>query len=314
MDLPGGPPPHNAQGISSSAGTDHQLQIYHGAHCGSAQHEHDAGDPGLGSIYRAAHMLRASAATRTSGEAGSSSAAPEGCLSIPVHTPTDAAVLAPMPALALALRPSDEDESSDDEDGDDVLVHGKFPGRRLWDKAVTAGRWDSVESCSRALEFECPCDTPCLRSVRDGVIGIYQHRQEFQRQAGKRGQGGLRDELAAKLKEHYDAASRTFTNSFVVGSKGTCCERAYAVACGVSEATYSRARTDVRKGRPTHATIRRTSRTVMTVATPASVPMTESRILQNQYGGRTMTTTSCRLSPVATFKFSGQKVSLWTSF
>ncbi len=66
--------------------------------------------------------------------------------------------------------------------------------------------------------------------------------------------------------------------------------------------------------RPVCATIRRTSRTVMTVATPASVPMTESRILQNQYGGRTMKTTSCRLSPVATFKFSGQKVSLWTSF
>ena len=52
---------------------------------------------------------------------------------------------------------------------------------------------------------------------------------------------------------HYDAANDTFTNSFVVCNVGTCCHLAWGVASGISEATFSRARADVRKNRPMHA-------------------------------------------------------------
>ncbi|KAL3894263.1 MAG: hypothetical protein SGPRY_013857, partial [Prymnesium sp.] len=65
--------------------------------------------------------------------------------------------------------------------------------------------------------------------------------------------GGMRDVLRAKLEQHYDAHLRHFQRTFVVAGISGMCERAYAVAAGVSEVTYVRARTDVTKERPMHA-------------------------------------------------------------
>ena len=59
----------------------------------------------------------------------------------------------------------------------------------------------------------------------------------------------LRGQLRDSLAQHYDAVTKTFTPSFVVGSVGDVCERAYVVATAVGEATYVRARADVTKDR-----------------------------------------------------------------
>lgn len=69
----------------------------------------------------------------------------------------------------------------------------------------------------------------------------------------KASSGVLRDTLRQKLEDHYDAAIGQFSKTFVVCGVGGICERAYAVATGVSETTFVRARADVTLKRADHA-------------------------------------------------------------
>lgn len=129
--------------------------------------------------------------------------------------------------------------------------------RRLWDRRALfpAGveKWDNAANCHAALTYECPCGGRCLSRVAD-VIALYDHRKQLRAHVGKNNRSGkLRDVLRDRLKEHYDADLGAFSQSFVVSGVGGICERAYAVAAGVSEATYVRARADVTKSRPYHS-------------------------------------------------------------
>lgn len=147
------------------------------------------------------------------------------------------------------------DELSDNDD--DLLSAGPMIGRRLWDnKAVyPAGvkKWDNTANCEAALHYNCPCGQQCLSKV-GGVVRLYEHRRQLRARIGlNHGSGQMRDILRAKLAEHYDVGLRSFSASFVVAGVSGICERAYAVAAGVSEATFVRARGDVTLNRPTHA-------------------------------------------------------------
>lgn len=62
----------------------------------------------------------------------------------------------------------------------------------------------------------------------------------------------MRDTLRAQLAAHFDSSLNTFTNSFVVGANAHVCERAFAVACAVSEPTFTRSRADVTINRGWH--------------------------------------------------------------
>lgn len=112
-------------------------------------------------------------------------------------------------------------------------------------------KWDNTQNCNAAVEYDCPCGRHCLSRV-GGIIPLYEHRKSFWKVVHTRGSGGIRDILRKKLAEHYDASIGTFSNSFVVGCCGSVCERAYAVACSVSEATFVRARCDVTHNRGWH--------------------------------------------------------------
>lgn len=152
---------------------------------------------------------------------------------------------------------SDEERrevGSGDEDYDVARSH--IPGRRLWQSRVVyprgVAKWDNTENCEAALRYECPCSEPCLARVGD-ILLLYEHRRKFRGGSQKVSSGVLRDTLRDQLEAHYDAQLGHFSNSFVVGGVGRICERAYAVATGVSETTYVRARGDVTKKRAKHA-------------------------------------------------------------
>lgn len=156
---------------------------------------------------------------------------------------------------------SDSDASDEEEDRDkDVELNKKdrrdSAPRRLWDSNLVypAGvrKWDNTQNCNAAVEFVCPCGNRCLSHV-GGLIAVYEHRKMFWAKVHSAGSGGIRDVLRKTLTDHYDAALGTFTRSFVVGSYGRVCERAYAVACSVSEPTFVRARCDVTNNRGWHA-------------------------------------------------------------
>lgn len=150
---------------------------------------------------------------------------------------------------------SDEERLGAPQDDDDVLSAGSSkPGRRLWDARTLfpAGvkRWDNTANCQAALSYDCPCQNKCLSKVGD-VVQLYEHRRKLRSSCGSGG-SDLRDKLRQKLEEHYDDREGKFSQSFVVAGVGGLCERAFAVAAGVSETTFARARSDVTHKRPTH--------------------------------------------------------------
>lgn len=154
-----------------------------------------------------------------------------------------------------------EDDIEDDYDDGNVSENtsersGTVIGRRLWDAARVYPKgvrnWRDVSNCAAALQYDCGCGKMCLAKVC-GVIELYEHRRTFRARAKKLGSGGLRDVMREELERHFDAASRSFSTSFVIGGVGTLCERAFAVGSGVSEPTFVRARADVTKSRPLHA-------------------------------------------------------------
>lgn len=147
---------------------------------------------------------------------------------------------------------SEYDDEWTVEDSEDLSSVAGGGSRRLWnsDEVFPAGvqNWRDSCNCTAALRYECPCGEMCLSKV-GGIISLYEHRRLLRVAIRQRGGGGMREEIKAALAARYDAASGTFARAFVVGENGRVCERAFAVACSVSEATFVRARADVTKGR-----------------------------------------------------------------
>lgn len=137
------------------------------------------------------------------------------------------------------------------EDLDD-LVSAAGGGRRLWDASavhpVGVKNWRDTCNTAAALTYECPCGQRCLQQV-GGIMNLYDFRRELRVAMQSKGSGGMRAVICERLAAHFDVSSCSFTNSFRVGDCGTVCERAFAVACGISEATFVRARADITKGR-----------------------------------------------------------------
>jgi len=153
-----------------------------------------------------------------------------------------------------------EDDLSADMDGNEDITHENMPhvkgkGRRLWstNELFPSGgkKWRDTANCTAVMTYDCPCGRRCLGRV-PSAIDIYEHRRQLRAQVASQGSGGLRDILRKEMARHYDRNLNAFSHSFVVGSAGSICERAYAVASGASEATYARARADVTKDRPLH--------------------------------------------------------------
>mmetsp|Transcript_25183 Transcript_25183/g.79498 ORF Transcript_25183/g.79498 Transcript_25183/m.79498 type:complete len:203 (-) Transcript_25183:739-1347(-) len=125
-------------------------------------------------------------------------------------------------------------------------------GRRLWDSSIIypngVKNWCHLPNILAAFDYECPCDRRCLARIRarhGDAAGhvLCMHRQSVRAKAKELGQGGLRDHMASAYTSHYNKVNKVFTQSFVVGDVGDVCERAFAVACGLSEVTYVRAST-----------------------------------------------------------------------
>lgn len=151
---------------------------------------------------------------------------------------------------------SDVESKEDHNIVEDTERSGSGPCRRLWDhhEVYPAGvkKWDNTQNCSAALQFDCPCGRRCLSRAGD-LIAIYEHRRAFWKQVRMKDSGGVRDVLRRNLAAHYDSTLGTFTNTFVVGCNAYVCERAYAIACSVSEPTFVRARCDVTQCRGWHS-------------------------------------------------------------
>lgn len=149
--------------------------------------------------------------------------------------------------------PAHEDASTDDEDDQAVLQLGG--GRRLWNSSAVhptgVKKWEDTRNCHAALEFECPCGRACLSRI-GGPIELYKFRQQLRMKVQAKGSGGMRDVLRREMEGHYDLSRATFTCSFRIAEFGQVCERAFAVACAVSEVTFVRARADITKARGWH--------------------------------------------------------------
>ena len=139
----------------------------------------------------------------------------------------------------------ESDPSSDDEASHTASTG---VGRRLFDGPALhpagVGNWSDTRNCAAVLAYDCPCGRQCLHRVGD-VIKIYEHRRLFRAGQQQVKSRTLRGQLRDSLAQHYDAVTKTFTPSFVVGSVGDVCERAYVVATAVGEATYVRARAEM---------------------------------------------------------------------
>eukprot|EP00965_Chrysotila_dentata_P032046 1068776-Pleurochrysis_carterae.AAC.1 len=79
--------------------------------------------------------------------------------------------------------------------------------------------------------WECPCldRRNCLSKERIETGLLYDHRKRFQESAPRT--GGKRDVMRTTLQQHYSSESRSFSRSFVVGTKNDCCAAAYGLAC-----------------------------------------------------------------------------------
>lgn len=174
------------------------------------------------------------------------------------------------PAIVGDNELSMSDEAGDDgDDGDGSSVHDNddatapIPGERLKNgKLWTASEfpegvrgpanWDLL-NLKRAQEWICPCsDRPCLSKERyPRVDAIYDFRKTFQTTCKK--DGGKRDAFRKRfLEPSYSSSYGTFSRSVRIGDLNDNCVAAAGLAAGLSFATYSDARTDVRKNRPFH--------------------------------------------------------------
>lgn len=110
--------------------------------------------------------------------------------------------------------------------------------------------WANIKA---AQAWSCPCRDRqnCIGSDRITPEDLLCHRKSFQQLVAPH-EGGLRESMRRRLAEHYSKASRTFTRSFVVGELNDCCAASRGLADGLPWITFARARTDLRKGRPSH--------------------------------------------------------------
>ena len=159
--------------------------------------------------------------------------------------------------------PEDFDASASESDDTDTmctpaeaLAGTKTLAGKLWTKAqfpegVTGhANWD-IGNLKAAQAWECPCPDRrnCIGNERLPREHLYEHRKAFRMKALAPGGDGLRDSSRIRQAEHFDAASRSFTRSFVVGGVADCCNASAGLADGLSFATFASARTDVTKGR-----------------------------------------------------------------
>eukprot|EP00965_Chrysotila_dentata_P259638 6213624-Pleurochrysis_carterae.AAC.2 len=65
--------------------------------------------------------------------------------------------------------------------------------------------------------------------------------------------GGFRDFFRRKIEEHYSSETKSFSRSFVIGSRNDCCVAAAGLASGLSFQTFAASRADCTRNRPYHS-------------------------------------------------------------
>ena len=167
---------------------------------------------------------------------------------------------------------SEEDEEgctacSDEDDDDTPPSSNRTVGSTSGAKSAAGKLWSTtqfpegpdgaanygMENLLAAQQWVCPCPdrVNCIGKDRIDVIQLHNHRKQFRTTAGSR--GGLRDANRTQMQQHYDKNSRSFTRSFVVGNLGDCCAASAGLANGLSFASWSESRVDVRQDRAWHA-------------------------------------------------------------
>lgn len=219
--------------------------------------------------------------------AGSAAArALESRRSAPGTTSGSSCGAAPSPhrlGVRVASRWSDSEGLSDSEDEDAWSECGENSGRsdgseeeeekrekkpktaapKLWTKeqfpegVVGPANYDML-NLIRAQEWQCPCGDRrnCIGADRLQLTELYEFRKNFQTHCGTLGK---RDTARAAMAHHYSSGNGTFSRSFVVGSLNDCCAASAGLACGLSIATWERARADLKKNAPRREDRRRAS-------------------------------------------------------
>ena len=219
--------------------------------------------------------------------AGSAAArALESRRSAPGTTSGSSCGAAPSPhrlGVRVASRWSDSEGLSDSEDEDAWSECGENSGRsdgseeeeekrekkpktaapKLWTKeqfpegVVGPANYDML-NLIRAQEWQCPCGDRrnCIGADRLQLTELYEFRKNFQTHCGTLGK---RDTARAAMAHHYSSGDGTFSRSFVVGSLNDCCAASAGLACGLSIATWERARADLKKNAPRREDRRRAS-------------------------------------------------------
>ena len=128
---------------------------------------------------------------------------------------------------------------------------GKLWSTAQFPEGTTGARNWELANLHAAQSWDCPCPDRKNCLDRMTILELYEYRKQFQTVTAPQG-GGQRDACRRELEGHYNASTRSFTRSFVVGKFGDCCAAAAGLAKGMSFANWSSSRTDVRKQRVWH--------------------------------------------------------------
>lgn len=92
-------------------------------------------------------------------------------------------------------------------------------------------------------DFDCPCGSKFLSNI-GSIIDICEFRRQLRVEFAGVGRLGVCATACANVSLRFDrdGVAGQFSKLFIIGKIGVICECAYAVAWGIGEATYARAR------------------------------------------------------------------------
>ena len=133
-------------------------------------------------------------------------------------------------------------------------ARGKLWTRKQFPAGCRGVRNATMPNLVAAQQWECPCTDRfnCLSEDRISTLKLYDYRNKFREVSSKAG-GGLRDAARTEIEKHWDERTDSLTRTFKIGPAADCCAASAGLAMGLSFATYSTARADVRKNAPWRA-------------------------------------------------------------
>eukprot|EP00965_Chrysotila_dentata_P217156 6189817-Pleurochrysis_carterae.AAC.1 len=146
-----------------------------------------------------------------------------------------------------------EDVESEHQKDDETPSRVKSKHKKLWCNELFprgsdgANNYEMENLLAVQSYWKCTCRDrdSCLSPDRVNIIELYRYRMAFQTEAKHdETYRGFRDSFRRKIEEHYSSETKSFSRSFVIGSRNDCCIVAAGLASGLSFQTFAASRAD----------------------------------------------------------------------